>query len=106
MKPTTAGTHAILPIALDSFIAGMSSDHTDAATITPEAKPRRMLRVRAANLSLRNSTDAEPIIVPTKGINNRGKISLQTINSSLSVLQIYRLLVVKLSKTNFFFVNL
>ena len=40
-KPTAAGTNASLPIGSDISIAGISRDHTDAATITPAANPER-----------------------------------------------------------------
>jgi hypothetical protein len=38
-KPTAAGTKANLPRADDISIEGISRLHTDAATITPAAKP-------------------------------------------------------------------
>ena len=37
-KPTADGSTDQAPLACSISIAGMSSDHTDAATITPEAK--------------------------------------------------------------------
>ena len=38
-RPTAAGTKANFPIDCDSSIAGIKSDQTEAATITPDAKP-------------------------------------------------------------------
>ena len=38
-KPTTAGRYACPPLASAISMAGMSSDQTEAAIITPEAKP-------------------------------------------------------------------
>ena len=38
-NPTAAGITLHLPLSASISIAGMSNDHTDAATITPEAKP-------------------------------------------------------------------
>ena len=74
-NPTTAGNHAKLPIACDSSIAGMRSDHTDAATITPEAKPSNGFCSDLACLSLNSNTAAEPRMVPTKGSISSGSIS-------------------------------
>jgi hypothetical protein len=38
-KPIAAGITLHLPLSASISIAGISSDHTDAATITPDAKP-------------------------------------------------------------------
>jgi hypothetical protein len=40
MKPTAAGTTAMAP-SPESSIEGISNDHTDAAVITPAAKPTK-----------------------------------------------------------------
>ena len=80
-KPTSTGQVLPMPSPACSN-AGCSSDQKLAATITPEAKPSSVFWMRLANLSPRNSTIAEPAIVPTKGNSNSGKISLQTINFS------------------------
>ncbi len=51
-------------------IAGISNDHTEAATITPDAKPSNDF-CRRADISPRmKNTKAEPSIVPSSGINN------------------------------------
>ena len=49
-------------------IAGMSNDHTDAATITPEAKPSNDFCSRMDISSFIKNTKAEPSIVPNSGI--------------------------------------
>lgn len=49
-------------------IAGMSNDHTDAATITPEAKPNNDFCSRMDISSFIKNTKAEPSIVPNSGI--------------------------------------
>ena len=67
-KPAAAGSHSIPPCAAVSSIAGMSSDQTDAAIITPEAKPSRAF-CRAGFISpLRKNAIAAPSVVPAKGI--------------------------------------
>jgi hypothetical protein len=53
----------------------MSNDHTDAATITPEAKPSSVRCTLLAERSPTNSTVAAPITVPANGIAKSGKIS-------------------------------
>ena len=42
IKPTAAGTHSINPWASLMEIDGKRSDQTEAATITPEAKPSKV----------------------------------------------------------------
>jgi hypothetical protein len=66
--PTAAGIQLSLPISADRSSAGIISDHTAAATITPAAKPIKALCRRAEVLSLVKSTVAAPNTVPTKGI--------------------------------------
>ena len=46
----------------------MSKDHTDAATITPEAKPNNDFCSRADISSFIKNTKAEPSIVPNSGM--------------------------------------
>jgi hypothetical protein len=65
-----AGSTAHLPSASHISIAGMSSDHTDAATITPDAKPSSDF-CRRTDISLRiKKTKAEPSMVPSSGISS------------------------------------
>ena len=48
---------------------GISSDHTEAATITPEAKPNSDFCKRGDMSFFMKKTNAAPSIVPNKGIN-------------------------------------
>ena len=52
------------PISMD----GMISDHTEAATITPEANPRRTFCTRGGISRFMKNTKADPRAVPRKGI--------------------------------------
>lgn len=67
-KPTTAGTicGAELVSLLNSS-AGMSSDHTDAATITPDANPSSAFCTMAFISCRMKNTNAEPTTVPMNG---------------------------------------
>ena len=79
-KPTAAGStdHALAslsiincPLSIEAIsMAGISSDHTDAATITPEAKPNNVFCSRADISSFMKNTKAEPSIVPSSGISS------------------------------------
>ena len=69
-NPTAAGTHAHLPIASLICMLGISSDHTLAATITPDAKPSSNLFQRALHSPRSRNTIAAPNTVPDKGNNN------------------------------------
>jgi len=51
-------------------MAGINSDHTEAATITPEAKPRSDFCTRGDISSFMKNTKAEPSIVPNNGISS------------------------------------
>jgi hypothetical protein len=51
-------------------IAGINSDHTDAATMTPEAKPSKNFCNNSDISSFIRKTNADPSIVPSNGINN------------------------------------
>ena len=50
-------------------MAGMSNDHTDAATITPDAKPNNDFCNLGDMSFFMKKTKAAPSIVPNKGIN-------------------------------------
>ena len=56
------------PLAASASIAGMSSDHTEAATITPEANPSRAFCRRTGMSCFMKKTNAEPSIVPKSGM--------------------------------------
>ena len=67
--PMAAGSTRSRPMSADISIAGMISDHMEAATITPEAKPKRNFCRRGDISSFMKNTNAAPSIVPRKGIN-------------------------------------
>ena len=69
-NPTAAGITLHLPLLTSISIAGISSDHTDAATITPDAKPNSDFCNRADISSFIKNTKAEPSIVPSNGISS------------------------------------
>lgn len=60
--------HAPLPCSIS--MAGMSSDQTDAATITPEANPNSDFCKRSDISPFIRKTNAAPSIVPNRGISN------------------------------------
>ena len=62
-----------VPSSLQSSILGMSKDHTDAATITPEANPNRAFCTIVGIDFLNKKTQAAPAVVPAKG--NKSPIS-------------------------------
>ena len=69
-NPVRAGRNAIFPIWADWSMLGMSSDHTEAATITPAANPARA-RSRLSFISrLKKRTQDAPKAVPRNGSNN------------------------------------
>ena len=53
---------------LDISIDGISSDHTDAATITPDAKPSSDFCSLGDISFFMKNTKAEPSMVPSRGI--------------------------------------
>ena len=59
-----AGTTLHTPLSDTIFIAGISSDHTDAATITPEANPNSNFCTLDDILSFMKKTNAAPSMVP------------------------------------------
>ena len=69
-KPSAAGITAHFPSPAAISIAGINSDHTEAATITPEAKPNNIFCNSIDICFFIKNTNAEPNIVPNKGINN------------------------------------
>ena len=69
-KPTAAGATAHGPALASMSIAGISSDHTEAATITPEAKPNNVFCRRGDISSFMKNTKAEPSMVPSRGMNS------------------------------------
>ena len=70
-RPTVTGTTAILPDPISR--AGMIRDQTEAATMTPDAKPSRVFCSRSG-ISLRmKNTKADPRAVPRNGISKAVK---------------------------------
>ena len=67
-KPTVAGIHAIPPCASVISIDGIRSDQTDAAIITPDAKPSNAFSSFGAIFSFIKNTIAAPSVVPIKGM--------------------------------------
>ena len=63
-----AGTTLHLPLSASISIAGMSNDQTDAATITPEAKPNSVFCTRGDKPSFMKKTNAAPSMVPKRGM--------------------------------------
>ena len=62
---------------------GISRDQTEAATITPDAKPSKAF-CKSAGISLFiKKTNAEPITVPAKGINKVANIALSIFIESI-----------------------
>ena len=66
MKPPAAGIHPVPPEASASSIAGIKSDHMEAATITPAAKPKRIRCASGEDSFLKKNTTAEPSAVMKK----------------------------------------
>ena len=66
--PTAAGTTAMKPSPPCISMLGISSDHTAAATITPEANPSKVRCRFPFMLSRMMKTNAAPSTVPAKGI--------------------------------------
>ena len=69
-SPTAAGTHAVLPCSEAISMAGLRSDHTEAAIITPDANPRSIFSILCPITFRMQNTIAEPSVVPAKGINS------------------------------------
>ena len=67
-RPTAAGRKASLPMAALISMAGIRRDQTEAATITPEAKPKSAFCIRGAIAWRRKNTQKAPAAVPRKGI--------------------------------------
>ena len=66
-NPTAAGSQVVPQFSALISRLGMSNDHTDAATITPDAKPKSNLRSRSLILPRSKKTMAAPRAVPRKG---------------------------------------
>lgn len=69
-NPTAAGINASFPSPSAISIDGISSDHTEAATITPAAKPKSVFCTSGLIWFFIKNTQAAPRVVPKKGIIN------------------------------------
>lgn len=67
-NPIVAGMTAHLPLSEHISMLGISSDHTDAAIMIPEAKPMSPFCTFRLISFLITNTKAEPRAVPRKGI--------------------------------------
>ena len=65
-SPTVGRTMDEVPCPIS--MAGIISDHTDAATITPEANPNRIFCSNCGISRFIKNTKAEPRAVPRNGI--------------------------------------
>ena len=69
-NPTAAGTTAHACPDVSISIAGISNDQTEAATITPEAKPSSAFCSLTDISPFIIKTKADPSMVPSKGMSN------------------------------------
>ena len=67
-NPQAAGSTDQAPMASSISMAGISSDHTEAATITPEANPNSVFCTRGDKSSFMKKTNAAPSMVPNRGM--------------------------------------
>ena len=67
-NPTAAGNTDQAPLSTPISMAGINSDHTDAATITPDAKPSNNFCSRGDISSRMKKTNAAPSMVPQRGM--------------------------------------
>ena len=66
-KPPTAGSHSLWPSSRAMSIAGIKSDHTEAAIIMPDAKPISAFCVLSPSSRRMKNTIAAPNVVPISG---------------------------------------
>ena len=67
-KPTAAGIKASFPADSHISIAGIRSDHTEAATMMPEANPRSIFWMTGLISFCTKNTQPAPMVVPRNGI--------------------------------------
>ena len=67
-KPMAAGSQAVTPCCSAMSMAGIISDQTEAAIITPEAKPSSSRCRPGFTPPFRKNTKQEPNAVPRNGI--------------------------------------
>ena len=73
-NPVAAGNQVWLWLSALISRLGMSKDHIDAATITPDAKPKRSFRNQSLMAPRSRNTMAAPKVVPMNGNNRMGNI--------------------------------
>ena len=83
MSPAAAGAKANLPIDSDISMAGIKRDHTEAAIMTPEAKPSRAFCINGLISFFNKKTQAAPKVVPRNGINSPIKVCIELLLSLL-----------------------
>ena len=86
IKPATAGTNCIFPRLCDCSSAGIRRLHTDAAIITPAAKPLSIFVVFTESSFFIKSTHAAPSDVPINGINKPNMVDVIMVASYSAVL--------------------
>jgi len=67
-KPTVAGIHSTTFWVFAISIEGIKRDHTDAAIITPDAKPNKTFSIFLFILFFIKNTIPAPNVVPKNGI--------------------------------------
>ena len=72
--PAAAGIHVMLLFSALIYRLGMSKDHIDAATMTPDAKPKSSFRNQSLIAPRSRNTMAAPKVVPMNGNNRMGNI--------------------------------
>ena len=81
-NPTAASTTAHARFEASISIAGISNDQTEAATITPEAKPSSAFCSLTDISPFIIKTKADPSMVPSKGMSNPITSMVMTIPST------------------------
>ena len=85
-NPTSAGSHAVLPCSPAISIAGMMSDQTEAAIMTPAAKPRNAFCTRGPISPRKKNTIAAPAVVPSSGMSRTARFTMLSSPLSFFVL--------------------
>ena len=66
-KPTAAGIQGMIPCSAAMSIAGLIKLHTDAAIITPAAKPKSAFWNKVLICFFMKNARADPSVVPARG---------------------------------------
>ena len=73
-NPAAAGIHVMLLFSALISRLGMSNDHIDAATMTPDANPKSSFRNQSLIAPRSRNTMAAPKVVPMNGNNRMGNV--------------------------------